>query len=406
MQFGVREDAADCGLRGGRIPMHTVMRAVAPWTPGRRGRPALTGLGVLIAILLLALAGCASKPRPAPPPPPEVVVSASTWRLVDRDIFAASQNAAEEASDYARERMNRWRTLVYQRTETEFIPWFSSYWTRQWMGMKVTWYQLNANGEKDAVVNRLALYLREQYQERVLDPVAKEINPDWIMGQTTLLYVRQLRDRIQAIPPRYGVPLDQFDQRLQQISAIKMASSPEHSASLYQLVHAEPIDQQPAYLGLMASIGALPGRPGDWSEDPGLSSVARRTSRSLLNERNSSGVASAVAAAVGKAAGMMISLGTAGLSAMLREKERPQMEQMLRKNLDTAFDHKWQDWLNNPDRGVLAGVHHLTGQVEGHLFDNVAQPAQSEPAVQDIAVPEGRLLRYGSSIDDHPERTW
>lgn len=370
--------------------------------------PVRSLLRILIVVVLVTLVGCAGKERPPPPPP--VVIPASTWRLIDSEIFAASQDASGEASEFAKDRMNRWRNLVYQRTDAEFVPWFSSYWTRQWLSLKVTWYKMSAEGEREPVVDRLAHYLREQYQERVLEPVAEKINPDWIMAQTTLLYVRQLRSRIQELGPRYRVPTDQLDQRLQKIPAISLAPPANHNASLYQLVHAEPIDNQPAYLALVARIQSTPGRPGDWSEETGLSSVARRTSESLINELTTRSVAGAISAAVGRAAGAVISLGTAGFTAMLRERERPEMEGMLRKNLDAAFDEKWLDWLNDPDRGVMAGVHHLSGQIEGSLADRVGEPVRYEPpsvgAPAATPAPMDPPVRYRTSESGTQFQIW
>ncbi|HEY6610244.1 MAG TPA: hypothetical protein VIZ86_03790, partial [Pseudomonas sp.] len=255
--------------------------------------PAILILRALIVALLLALAGCAAKERPPEPPPP-VVIPQSTWRQIDSDIVATSQEATGEAKEYAKGLMQRWRTLVYQRTDAEFIPWFSSYWTRQWLTMKVTWYQLSAEDEKDPVVDRLAIYLQEQYQDRVLEPVARQISPDWIMAQTTQLYVRLLREQLQAMPPRYGVPLDQFDRHIQDIPAIALAPPPTHDASLYQLVNAEPIDSQPAYVALVARLHSIPGAAGTWTPDAGITSVARETSESLVSERTTRGVAGAV----------------------------------------------------------------------------------------------------------------
>lgn len=343
-------------------------------------------LRALIVALLVALTGCATSPPPPEPPPP-VVISESTWRRIDRDIFAASQGATEETKDYAEDLMQRWRSLVYQRTDAEFIPWFSNYWTRKWLTMKVTWYQLNAEGERDPVVDRLAIYLQEQYQDRVLDPIATQISPDWIMAQSTQLYVRLLREQLQGIPLRYGVPLDQFDRHIQDIPAIALVPPPSHSASLYQVVNAEPFDSQPAYVALIDRINNTPRPAGTWSADAGISSVARVTSESLVTERNTSGVA-AIGSLVGRAAGMVISLGTVAFTAMLNQNQRPKMELQLRENLHAAFDEEWLDLMHNPETGVLAGVYHIAGQVEGGLADSVMQPVRYEPPPATSAQPD------------------
>lgn len=364
----------------------------------------MSSLRCLVVALMVTLAGCATSDRLADQPAP--VISQATWRQVDSDIVAASRDATEQAASYAHDNMQRWMDLVYQRTDSAFIPWFSSYWTRQWLTMKVTWYQLNAGGEKEPVVDRLALYLQEQYRDRVLEPVAETIDPDLVMEQATRLYVRRLGERVRAIAPRYGVPLDQFDRRLQGIPAIALAPPANHSASLYQIVHAEPLDRLPAYMALVERIHNAPGGARGWAADAGISSVAKRTSESLTNELTTNGVASAVSAVVGRVAGAVISLGAAGVSALVRQNQRPEMEAQLRKNLNAAFDEEWLDLMRNPDSGVLAGVFHLSGQIEGSLDDSAALPVHYEPEPQGIAVPDAQPLRYGTDEEQAPYRLW
>jgi hypothetical protein len=290
--------------------------------------------------------------------------------------------------------------LVYERTEADFIPWFSSYWTRQWLTMKVTWYQLNAEGEKDPVVDRLAFYLQEQYQDRVLEPVAKQISPDWIMAQATQLYIRLMREQLQAIAPRYAVPAEQFDSRLQAIPAIALAPPPPHSASLYQMLNAEPIDGQPAYVALVEQIHATLGGAGDWSADAGISSVAKQTSKRLTNELATGGVASAVAALVGRAAGLVISLGTSAFSRIVGENQRPKREAQLRQSLHAAFDEEWLDLMHNPGTGVLAGIYQLSGKIEGSLAHSVRSSVPFEPAAQGLRRPDEPSLQHEKSDDE------
>jgi hypothetical protein len=225
--------------------------------------------------------------------------------------------------------MQRWMDLVYRQTDVVFIPWFSSYWTQQWLSVKVSWYKLSADGEKDSTVQRLALYLQEQYQSRVLKPDAEETSPEQIMQRTIGLYVRQLDQRLHGIGPRHGVPQEQFDQHLKEIPAIALAPG----ASLYQLVHADPLDRLPAYKALITSIRSPSGGLGNWSANPGISSVAQRTSERLVadfttSERRvadftTSGGASAVSAIGGGVAGATISLGVAAFTAIARVNDRP-----------------------------------------------------------------------------------
>lgn len=150
--------------------------------------------GVLM-LLLLALAGCSHRP-----PEPTGPVSQATWQQVDADIGAASLNATSQARAYAAGAMEHWMDLVYQRTDSKFIPWFSSYWTQQWLSMKVAWYKMGSQGDLDPTVDRLAAYLQEEYRQQVLVPVARELDPDSIMETATRRYVGALVEASARFP--------------------------------------------------------------------------------------------------------------------------------------------------------------------------------------------------------------
>lgn len=326
----------------------------------------------LLLAALLALAACAGHKAAEPLAP----VTAATWAQVDRDIASASMAAADKAEDYARGAMENWMDLVYQRTDSDFIPWFSGYWTQQWLGLRVAWYKLG-DSQKSPAVSRLSVYLQGQYQRRVLEPVARQVDPAAVMEAATRFYVQALAGQLDAIPERLGVPRPQLDQRLQAIPAIALGPPATRDASLYQLLQAKRLDQLPAYQALIARVHDASTRTGVDVDEPdqGVSAVARRTSEKLLGEVTVSGAVGAIAAAVGKAAGTVLSLGSAGFTALSRDRERPQLEAQLRKDLNDAFDQQWLALMGNSQSGVLAGVHYLSLQVEA----GVATPWTAQP---------------------------
>ena len=108
-------------------------------------------LRALVVAALFLLAGCATSARAPVTAVQAVVVSPATWQQIDREIVSASQQATEQVKLFARGSMEHWRTRVYQQTEENFIPWFSSYWTQEWLSMKVSWYSISAGDEQDAL---------------------------------------------------------------------------------------------------------------------------------------------------------------------------------------------------------------------------------------------------------------
>ena len=298
----------------------------------RCGAP-LMNTRILLVLWMLLLTGCVSGL------PPEVVAP-GTWRQVDRAILAASQDATEQASHFARDAMQEWRQRVYQRTEAEFIPWFSSYRARQWLSVKLSWYRLGA-ADEEQVVDRLAFYLQQQYRKRVLVPVARETDPVRIRERTTRFYLWLMGELLARIPARHGVPAEQFERRLEAIPAITLAPPPNRNASLGQLIRTERLDRLPAYRALAAHVHKAPAAAVLWSEDAGISSVATQASRQLTAELATSGVASAVSAMIGPA-GAVLSLGVMGVTALVRESDRAEREARLRESLGAAFDAQWR----------------------------------------------------------------
>lgn len=356
-------------------------------------------LRALLVALIVGSSGCATPERPPDSAPP-VQISERTWQQVDSDIANASSTATESARDYACVSLDHWRSLIQEHTEADFIPWFGSYWTQQWLTYKMAWYKLGAEEGTDPTVKQLAAYLREQYHERVLAPVAKEIDPDVIREQTTEYYVQNLNKQLQEIQRRYGVPSDQFDRRIKDIFAIALAPHPDHTASLYQLVHADPIARLPAYEALIAQIRKDAGGTGP-SEDR-ISPMAQQVSEKLAARLITSGGASAAAAVVGGIPGMIISLGAAGFGAIENERDRPKLEALIRENLNPALDDMWRDLMENPATGVMAAVYYLSKQIEESLAKTTPQPVEFEPVPQGIPRSDTIFIQDKNNDDEAP----
>ncbi|HJV93031.1 MAG TPA: hypothetical protein VJ572_06100, partial [Azonexus sp.] len=304
-------------------------------------------------LVMIALAGCATPeraPELAPPPP----VSASTWRQVDSDIDAESRAATSAARSFAHRQMENWKLLANQKAEADFIPWFSSYWTQHWLSAKVAWYKLSSGDTGDPPVNRLAAYLQEQYHDRVLAPVAQQVDPETIRAQATKLYIRNLSEQVRPIARRYGVPEDQFERRLKDIPAIALGPPAAHNASLYQIVYAEQIDSLPAYAALLRQVREATVNAGAGLSKKRISPVAQRVSEKLMDRLAISGGTSAASALVGGIAGTVISLGAAGVGVMLHEAGRADIESQLRETLNAAMDDMWHILMEDPNTGMMA----------------------------------------------------
>ncbi|PYY84746.1 hypothetical protein DNK59_15955, partial [Pseudomonas sp. TKO26] len=251
----------------------------------------------LLAVLLV-FAGCVHR---APAPVAVAPVSPATWRQVDNQLLDASRSATRQAEVYAQGSMEHWRTRVYQQTDEQFIPWFSGYWTQEWLSLKVGWYSLNNRGDAGQSSRRLAEYLQEQYQERVLAPVALEIDADEIAGEAMEFYVQLLRQQLVQIGNRYQLPAPQLDQHLGQVQAIDLGPAAEQRASLAQLLRVEPIARLPAYGPLLQQLRGAAATERD-SPAPGVAQVAQVTSDKLQAQFATRGVAGAVAAATPRVA--------------------------------------------------------------------------------------------------------
>jgi hypothetical protein len=209
----------------------------------------------------------------------------------------------------------------------------------------------------------------------VLDPVSEQIDPDAVTAQATAYYIQLLGQQLPSIAQRYNIPNEQFDAHLNGIPAITLAPPATSNATLYQLTHAEPLAKMPAFLALLERVHKVAAGPDAGRSDAGISSVAIHSSEKLEASLAPRGAASAVAAAVGRVAGLMISVGMAGFGAITRQNERAGMEEQLRNSLYAALNEKKRSLIDNPEFGVLAGVYYMAGQIEGSLGDAPLLPS-------------------------------
>ena len=356
-----------------RRPIHLQIRPTAAVCRGFRHVAS-----VLLLVVAGLLAACATGPmRDAPRPWLESFVSPATWAQVSAATRAASAAAEEQARDYAQAAMQQWLERVHARTGTEFIPWATSYWTHQWLALKLAWYRMNddSDGDISVATDRLAGYLQERYRETVIDPIAREISPGQIRDQATAQYVQALAMGIRALPGRFALPESELEQWLADIPAITVPPG----ASLLELVQAESVTRLAGYQALVA--GTRGTNDGWGSEFPreAQQAVAQRTAERLVTALAIRGGATA-ASVLGGVPGVLLGIGVTAWDATAYEQERPALEAALRSDLDDTLQRVHRGLLQDPAHGVLAPVAHIGRSLAGASPD---APAQSEPGYLD-----------------------
>jgi len=344
-------------------------------------RPTICSLLVAFAVVL---GGCSQRhPRIVVPPTPLYDVQPGVWRFIDEQTIAASVYAKHEAEAYARLAMDEWRGRVRRRTEEVFIPWYSSYWTQQWIATKVAWYKLQYAEGEATPEQRLVSYLQEQFYTQVLKPVSGFVDPHAVMEETTESYLRELKDRLDPLPFEHRIPVDAFDQHLDTIPAIIVLAVPPQDASLYEVLQANDLSALPAYETLLAQMAAVNGASGPVPSPDRLHAVARRAVAKLVGTMALRGSATAASTLIGGFWGLLISSGSAAWSVLEHERDKPEMEAQLQENLGAALEVMWQDLVEDRDGGVAAVVHHMSEQIESallHPLQTPLTPHTREPA--------------------------
>ncbi|MEA3274442.1 MAG: hypothetical protein U9Q81_03945 [Pseudomonadota bacterium] len=341
---------------------------------------------VFAAAILATLGGCSSSPpKETVEAAPTYKVSPATWRMVDEHIWAASEAAGAVAEAFAKEAMHDWMRRVRERSEENFIPWYTSYSTQQWLALKVGWYKLNESEGTASPAEQLSEYLQEQYYAQVLEPAGTETtDPTMLMDQAASMYVQVLGTELRDFSASYNVPAEAFKRRLDRIPAISLSEAPEGKASLYRAISAHDLTRLPAYKALVRQIQtAQNGSRSALSKDS-LHEVAGAAADKLVGKLAVRGGTSAAALAAGGLPGILIAVGVSGWQAIEHEKDKPAMEAQLRANLSSALDEMRRKLMEDPHRGVMGAVTHMKLQIENGLLSAQIESEQPDRRLPDV----------------------
>ena len=213
---------------------------------------------LLLAILLLTLVGCASRGPTIVQIDPVLPVPPEKWREIQEEIWTASTLAHFESEYFAHEAMQEWMMRVRHKTESEFIPWYTGYWTQQWIGLKAGWYEMNREEGEPTITDYLVKYIQERYYELVLQPAAVPLDPRLIAGHTAQQYVQMLSEQLQGIPKMYSVSPLSLQQKLELISLIKLHATKPQGVSLLERTNLTGVEAYDTLL-VQAGVSSIQG---------------------------------------------------------------------------------------------------------------------------------------------------
>ena len=330
----------------------------------------------LLLLIAVFLNSCSFKPqkevyiKPVPPIAPE------KWQEIQEDLWSASCLARSEAVAYTQQAMTEWMGRVREKTDSEFIPWYTSYWAQQWIGFKVGWYKMSRDEDEPSIEEYLVEYIREEYYELVLEPVNEISNPQQITEQAAALYISLLAEQLQRLPAMHRVSVRSLRKKLEPITLVSISASGQKGLSLSLLLERNNLNGMPAYDALLTHADSVATRENSSPGRDNLQIVVDDTVARMVADLSLRAGGAAASMVLGPSLGLIFSAGITAFSISSHEQEKPEIERQLRQALEAGLKSLWQRLMEDPVLGVLLPINHMSSQIEILLFPIQATETQ------------------------------
>ncbi len=299
--------------------------------------------------------------RPIPPrefPTPHPV----DWDAVDAATSEAVQGAQEAARRYAEQEIHKWVAELKGRVDHNFLDWYFSYWTQQWLGLKAMGYWAAHKILKDepTMAAHITEDIQREFAQRVLRPPIAQMRLQRIARETVRLFVQELHDRLSPIPERYHVPAPAWENYLNGLALLtRDVRGKKVTLPLKGLVG---MGSGGTLVLCMKAIKSLKGHFARIGSRMAIKSAARGAEKAAAEMAAKTG-AKVASESGGKLLGPLVAIGVLVWDLWDHyhtvKTERP----VLRKNLHDFLDEMGDDLLSNPDTGLLPVIDHMVENI-------------------------------------------
>jgi hypothetical protein len=313
-------------------------------------------LWVLIVIVILIVLGRltffkSSKTDTGLKPRDVKVVEKVDWTEVDQKVREVMTEAREETAGSMEYRIDDWVAAKMERVDSDFLPWYFSYWTQQKLGIEgllsqiVHWINSGSPSAAEAITETVQL----EFANRVIRPQIAQMEMERIINDVIFSYTERLQDKLKKIPEEYRIEPAAWDRYLNDLSV--MVSGVEANR------------QVPISLKALAGLTAGGTLVLFQSLRPALSRLGAGVS-SKLAAKTSAKMATKTGGKVagkmgGKFLGVVIGIGIIIWDVWDHHRTVQTAKPVLRQNIQDYMGELKHSILNDPEYGIMTIIYGL-----------------------------------------------
>jgi len=289
------------------------------------------------------------KSKPVPP----------LYNELDRAVEEALVKSRAEAREYALSQLDKWDKDLRERVDSDFLPWYFSYWNTQVRGVKAIYYGAIhwVDSDKPSAAEKHTEEFQLQFTTRVLQPHTSQKQLERIQSASLELYLNSLRTLVADIPKRYKVSAADWDNYLSEIS---------HQSSVIEGGRNVPITLKALYASTAAGTVLLAGKILGAFEGKALAGIGSKLGGKIAAKATAKLAAKTggkVAAKVGgKFLGPIVGVGVIVWDVWDHASTVEENKPLLRQSIYSYLDEMKLSLLDDPETGVMSVINQIEQQ--------------------------------------------
>jgi hypothetical protein len=281
------------------------------------------------------------------------------YNELDKAVEEALDKARADARQYALSQLDKWDKELRERVDSDFLPWYFSYWNTQIRGAKALYYGAIhwVDSDQPSAAEENTQEFQAQFSARVLQPQTSQKLLERIQAATLERYLHNLRSLVADIPKRYNVSPADWENYMAEIS---------QQSSVIEAGRNVPITLKALYASTAAGTVVLAGKIIGAFEGKALAGVGSKLGGKIAAKATAKLAAKTggkVAAKVGgKFLGPIIGVGIIIWDVWDHASTVAENKPILRQSIYSYLDEMKLSLLDDPETGVMSPVDQMEKQ--------------------------------------------